>query len=157
MEHWSRALQFQTVSSPDLSRIDPAEFLALHDYLERTFPGVHATLTREIIGDYSLLYTWKGTDPNRKPILLMSHPAVVPVELDIEEEWEYPPFEGRVAEGLIWGRGAQTREAPNEHRRFDEPGPSRKQFDVGSPPDNRLTNAAGISGRKLGPRGHHPS
>lgn len=101
MEHWSRALQFQTVSYPDLSRIDPAEFLALHDYLERTFPGVHATLTREIIGDYSLLYTWKGTDPNRKPILLMSHLDVVPVELDIEEEWEYPPFEGRVAEGFV--------------------------------------------------------
>ena len=124
MEHWSRALQFQTVSYPDLSRMDPAEFLALHDYLERTFPGVHATLTREIIGDYSLLYTWKGTDPNRKPILLMSHLDVVPVEPDIKEEWEYPPFEGRVAEGFVWGRGAQTREAPNEHRRFDEPGPS---------------------------------
>ena len=94
MEHWSRALQFQTVSYPDLSRMDPAEFLALHDYLERTFPGVHATLTREIIGDYSLLYAWKGTDPNRKPILLMSHPDVVPVEPDIKEEWEIRPLKG---------------------------------------------------------------
>lgn len=36
-------------------------------------------------------------------LLLSSHLDVVPVEA---EKWKYPPFEGRVEEDCIWGRGA---------------------------------------------------
>ena len=31
---------------------------------------------------------------------------VVPVEPGTEDDWSYPPFAGRIAEGYIWGRGA---------------------------------------------------
>ena len=82
------------------------EFLALHEYLKETFPKVHSGLTKETINDYSLLYTWKGSDETLKPILLMAHLDVVPVEPASEADWQHPPFEGQIQDGYIWGRGA---------------------------------------------------
>ena len=64
---------------------------------------MHRSLKREVISDFSLLYTWKGADPNLRPILLMGHLDVVPaVNLD---DWERPPFSGEIADGFVWGRG----------------------------------------------------
>ena len=77
----------------------------MHDFLKRSFPQVHARLRREIHGDYSLLYHWKGTDPSRSPILLMSHIDVVPVESGTDKTWTHPPFAGTIADGFIWGAG----------------------------------------------------
>jgi acetylornithine deacetylase/succinyl-diaminopimelate desuccinylase-like protein len=37
------------------------------------------------------------------PLLMYGHVDVVPTENQV---WKYPPFEGRVAEGQVWGRGA---------------------------------------------------
>ena len=53
-----------------------------------------------------MLYTWPGTESGLKPILLMGHGDVVPVEPGTEGDWEHPPFAGRIADGYIWGRGA---------------------------------------------------
>ena len=105
VERFSRALQFKTVSYPEPSDFDTEEFLSLHSYLEESFPRVHSTLKREVIGAYSLLYSWQGRDPSRKPVLLMSHIDVVPVEPATENQWTHPPFGGKVADGFIWGRG----------------------------------------------------
>jgi acetylornithine deacetylase/succinyl-diaminopimelate desuccinylase-like protein len=44
-----------------------------------------------------------STDTDKKPIMLYAHLDVVPV--DDAPAWDYPPFEGRIAEGFIWGRG----------------------------------------------------
>lgn len=104
-EHLAGALQFQTVTYRDAALIEGEEFTGLHEYLEQTFPRVHATLSKEVVGDYSLLYTWKGQDEGLKPILLMAHMDVVPIEAGTEGDWTYPPFEGRIADGYIWGRG----------------------------------------------------
>jgi len=98
----AHALRFQTVSQD----IRGEDFRALHRYLEQTFPKVHSTLTREVVGDYSLLYTWKGRDESLKPILLMAHQDVMPVEPETLARWEQPPFEGRITGGYVWGRGA---------------------------------------------------
>ncbi len=103
---FSQVLQFETVSYEDSSKFDAEPFLALHAYLEQAFPKVHAALKKEIIGDYSLLYSWKGSDSSLQPILLMSHIDVVPVEPATRDEWKHPPFGGDVADGFIWGRGA---------------------------------------------------
>ncbi len=59
-----------------------------------------------MVGGASLLYTWLGRDPSLAPLVLMGHLDVVPVDPGSESEWTYGPFEGVVADGFIWGRGA---------------------------------------------------
>jgi len=104
-ENLSKAIQFQTISHPDTAKINGKEFLALHDYFEKTYLSLHATLTKQVIGKYSLLYKWEGKRTDIQPILLMAHFDVVPVESGTEEKWEHPPFSGHIADGYIWGRG----------------------------------------------------
>jgi len=101
----SRAIQFKTISYQDESKVDAEEFKAFHRFLEEAYPLIHKTLTREVIGDLGLLYTWKGSDPNAEPIVLMAHIDVVPIADGTVKDWTHPPFEGRIAEGYIWGRG----------------------------------------------------
>ncbi len=100
------ALRFQTVSRGRAEPSPTAELLALHDYLEAAFPLTHNTLEREVISDYSLLYTWHGGDRSLPPLLLTAHLDVVPVDPATVGEWTHPPFEGVIADGAVWGRGA---------------------------------------------------
>lgn len=101
----SGAIQFATVSHREPDKIDPEPFLALHAFLEESYPLVHANLKRDVVGDLSLLFTWKGSDASRQPVLLMSHIDVVPVGADSKANWTHPPFSGRIADGYVWGRG----------------------------------------------------
>ena len=73
------ALRFPTISHEGGANVEAAAFQGLHQYLQQTFPSVHATLTREVVNGYSLLYTWKGRRPELPPVLLLSHQDVVPV------------------------------------------------------------------------------
>jgi len=57
------------------------------------------------MGGHSLLFSWKGKDERLKPVLLMAHMDVVPVDAATESSWHHPPFSGQVADGYIWGRG----------------------------------------------------
>lgn len=50
----------------------------------------------------SILATLKG-DGSKRPLLLLNHIDVVPVE---PEGWEVPPFEGVIKDGYLYGRGA---------------------------------------------------
>jgi carboxypeptidase PM20D1 len=100
------ALRFPTVSHEGGVQVESQAFLDLHRYLEQSFPKVHAALTREVVGGYSLLYTWPGKDPKLPPLLLMSHLDVVPVEPGTEKNWTHPAFSGDVADGYVWGRGS---------------------------------------------------
>ncbi len=102
----AKALRFQTISHQSPAKAAGKEFIGLHQYLEAAFPQVHATLTKEVVGIYSLLYTWEGSDARSAPILLMGHLDVVPVEPGTEHKWTHPPFAGRISDGHIWGRGA---------------------------------------------------
>ncbi len=104
--HLAQALRFQTVSYQDPAQFQADQFLGLHHYLEQTYPHVHAALSREVVNDYSLLYTWKGADEKLKPILLLAHMDVVPIESGTEGKWTHPPFAGQMADGYLWGRGA---------------------------------------------------
>ncbi|MBF0397204.1 MAG: M20/M25/M40 family metallo-hydrolase, partial [Desulfobacterales bacterium] len=96
-KHLSQAIQFKTISG---------EFIEFRNYLEKTFPQIHKNLDREIINEYSLIYKWKGKDEKLKPIVLMAHMDVVPIEGGTESKWTYPPFSGQISDGYIWGRGA---------------------------------------------------
>lgn len=107
----AEAIRFQTVSPQEPAQRDRQVFLAFHDFLLRSFPRVHANLRREVVNELSLLYTWPGRDPGRPPILLTSHFDVVPVVAETLPDWEQPPFEGVVADGFVWGRGAMDDKA----------------------------------------------
>jgi carboxypeptidase PM20D1 len=95
----------KTVSVALDSPAPPAELDALHADLAGAFPKVSAALTREVIGDHSLLYTWKGADAAKAPIILCAHMDVVPVEPGTESGWAHPAFDGAIEGGFVWGRG----------------------------------------------------
>ncbi len=102
----SAALRFKTISYEDNAHFDGDTFLAFHRYLEKAFPKVHNTLTNEVVGQYSLLYTWRGSNDKLKPVMLMAHMDVVPIDDKTREDWVHDPFQGTIADGYIWGRGA---------------------------------------------------
>ncbi len=54
-------------------------------------------------GQTNLMARIKGRDSSRKPLLLLSHFDVVPVD---PKAWKIDPFGGIVKDGYIWGRGA---------------------------------------------------
>ncbi|MBK8248886.1 MAG: M20/M25/M40 family metallo-hydrolase [Gemmatimonadetes bacterium] len=99
------AIRYPTVSYASGAPIDTVAFRGFHDHLVASFPQLHTTLTRELIGGLSLLYTWKGSDPAAAPIVLMGHMDVVPVPEPNLPQWAHTPFSGDVAEGFVWGRG----------------------------------------------------
>lgn len=101
----SRAIQFETVSNQNPDDIQGDEFTRMHAYLKREFPLIHQHLSREIINHYSLLYTWQGSDPTLKPMMLTCHLDVVPVEPGTENDWDHPPFQGKITDTHVYGRG----------------------------------------------------
>lgn len=104
--HLAGMIPFRTIAYREQEQTDGAPFLALHEYLENTYPLVHRTLEKEIIADYSLLYRWPGTDSAKQPVLFMAHQDVVPVPQETLDQWDQPPFDGKIADGMVWGRGA---------------------------------------------------
>ena len=52
----------------------------------------------------------KGNSPGRK-ILMDGHIDTVPVQDDTLKDWKYPPFEGTIAEGKLYGRGSSDMKA----------------------------------------------
>ncbi len=104
-EHLAGAIRIPTISYERVEDTDTAAFLALHDYLARTYPLVHAQLSRETVADLSLLYTWEGSETSLEPIVLMGHQDVVPVIPGTDGDWAHRPFGGEIADGAVWGRG----------------------------------------------------
>lgn len=105
-KHIGLAIQMKTINHVDPEKVDPVPFQGLHNLVSMLYPEVEEYLQREIVGNYSLLYTWKGSDPNLDPIALTAHMDVVPANEDPDSGWTYPPFSGTVAYGHVWGRGA---------------------------------------------------
>ncbi|MEZ5741754.1 MAG: M20/M25/M40 family metallo-hydrolase [Burkholderiaceae bacterium] len=102
----SRAVQFQTISFDGAPSDSAPALQAFRGWLQATYPAVHATLTRELVAEHSLLFTWPGTDPALAPILLMAHQDVVPIAPGTLDDWTEPPFAGVRRDGFVWGRGA---------------------------------------------------
>ena len=104
--HLAATIRCKTVSLGENIPQDRAAFRELHDALEALYPRVHATLTKEIISDYSLLYTWKGSNPELRPVLFCAHQDVVPADPGTLDQWDHDPFSGDIADGYVWGRGS---------------------------------------------------
>ncbi|TXJ30030.1 MAG: M20 family peptidase [Afipia sp.] len=100
------AVKLQTIASAADADQSADAFRALHDLIAQNFPAFHAAAKREVVANYSLLYTWEGSDPKAPPIALLAHQDVVPIAPGTEGDWQVPPFSGEVKDGFIWGRGS---------------------------------------------------
>ncbi|MFE1644783.1 M20/M25/M40 family metallo-hydrolase [Microbacterium sp. P01] len=106
----SRMIQLPTVSAELVERGEQPfeDFVTL---LAELYPLTHAALTLERHTDFGLLLHWRGRRAaDDGPLLLMAHYDVVPV--DETDAWTYPPFEGRIANGSVYGRGALDDKGP---------------------------------------------
>jgi carboxypeptidase PM20D1 len=100
VETFRALLRLPTVSSRDATAGDHAAFDAFHDTLREHFPLLHEHLALTRIGSHGLLFHWAGESDSR-PVVLMAHIDVVPVE----GQWQHPPFDAVLENGVIWGRG----------------------------------------------------
>jgi carboxypeptidase PM20D1 len=115
-------IPFQNISyegggTEEQRRQSQAVFIRMDLYLRETFPLVFQKLEAEFVPMHpqesnfdltlssNLLLTWPGSDTSLKPVLLMGHQDVVPIEGGTEGTWTHPPFSGQIADGFIGGRG----------------------------------------------------
>ncbi|XP_019614153.1 PREDICTED: N-fatty-acyl-amino acid synthase/hydrolase PM20D1-like [Branchiostoma belcheri] len=104
LDRLSQAVTFRTVSY-EPGRGTPEELRKFLAFLRASFPALHASplVTREVVGNFSLLYRVQGSDRSLKPALLAAHLDVVPVTE--EPGWEAEPFSGQQKDGFVYGRG----------------------------------------------------
>lgn len=105
LQHFQQALSYKTISYGDPSLFDSIQFTGFREFLKSTYPKTHETLSREIVEGYSLLYKWEGKNPDLKPVVLMAHQDVVPIEEATKSMWTVDPFGGVIKDNFIWGRG----------------------------------------------------
>jgi len=101
-EHLAASIRCKTVPLDETGTPDPPAFQQLHQMLAETYPLVHQKLRREVVNGYSLVYIWQGSRSDLDPVMLMAHQDVVSAD---PTEWTHPPFEGKIVDGFIWGRG----------------------------------------------------
>ncbi|PQZ92176.1 acetylornithine deacetylase [Arthrobacter sp. MYb227] len=101
-EKLAQLIQCRTVSHPDRDEEDRAEFTRHVELLNQLFPAIADVVEQHTVGITGQLWHWKGQS-DAKPLVLMAHQDVVPVES--EADWEFAPFEGIIANGWIHGRG----------------------------------------------------
>jgi len=106
-----KLIQCRTISTLGSDPVERGAYPAvqalsgLHRALQEMYPLTHRNLKVETLGGYSLLYTWAGSDPELKPILILAHQDVTPVEEGTEAAWDEDPYAGKISTGYIWGRG----------------------------------------------------
>ena len=97
----ARLVRCKTVSRIDHVGEDDTEFEKLVEMLPELYPNVYAKCEFKRFPDRGLLYKWEGKSHD-KPSVFMAHYDVVPVN---EEDWQKPPFDGIIEDGVLWGRG----------------------------------------------------
>lgn len=97
----AQMIRCRTISDKEKENENEEEFDKFKALLPTLFPIVFEKCTVEYPSDRSILIRWKGKASDA-PTVLMSHFDVVSV---VEEDWEKPPFEGIIENGVLWGRG----------------------------------------------------
>lgn len=105
IERFSSAIQIPTISPEHSSDFDSIQFNRFNVFMQNTYPLTDSLLNHKIFNKYSHLYHWKGTDPKLKPVILMGHLDVVPVIEANRAYWKENPFDGKIVNDTIWGRG----------------------------------------------------
>ena len=101
VESLATLVKFKTISYSDHTLEDDAEFEKLIASLPGLYPNVFKTCEFQQLPDRALLLRWPGKTAG-DPAVLMAHYDVVPVN---EENWEKPPFDAIIEDGVLWGRG----------------------------------------------------
>jgi acetylornithine deacetylase/succinyl-diaminopimelate desuccinylase-like protein len=97
VELLQRLIQFDTTNPPG----NEAECIAYIDSL-LTAAGVETSILAQKPERPNLVARLPGRG-DAPPLLLYGHVDVVTTK---NQEWRHPPFEGRIADGYVWGRGA---------------------------------------------------
>ena len=90
-------IRFDTTNPPGNER-------SCIEYINRLLKdaGVRTTIVAKTRNRPNLIARLKG-EGKAPPLLLYGHVDVVTT---VNQKWTYPPFEGRIVDGYIWGRGA---------------------------------------------------
>ncbi|GAA5207779.1 M20/M25/M40 family metallo-hydrolase [Microbacterium kyungheense] len=106
VDRFRELLRIPTVSHADESETDWAVFDDFAAAMERLYPALHETLTRERVDGHSLLFHWVGARSD-DPLVLMAHLDVVPV---VPDDWEHDPFAAEIVgdgeDAVLHARGA---------------------------------------------------
>ena len=94
-------IKCKTVSYNDPALEDNAEFDKLVGLLPGLYPHVFKVCEFTPMEHRALLFKWPGKSAG-EPAVMMAHYDVVPVT---EENWEKPPFDAVIEDGVMWGRG----------------------------------------------------
>ena len=100
---FSSVLKLATISYP--SHVDTGMFEQLLQHIDSNYLLVDSILDKEVINKFSLIYKWHGKNSKLKPILLMGHTDVIPIEEQSLDSWIEKPFSGEIKDAYIWGRG----------------------------------------------------
>jgi acetylornithine deacetylase/succinyl-diaminopimelate desuccinylase-like protein len=104
---WNQLLNEATRYLQEYIRINtvnpPGNEIEAAKYFQKIFDreSIPCEIFEPSPGRGSILATLKG-DGSKRPLLLLSHIDVVPVEAD---KWELHPFEGMIKDGYMYGRG----------------------------------------------------
>ncbi len=104
--HLSSAIKFRTISPEKPPDFDSTQFNQFSEFIAQTYQLVEKNLTKITINKFSYLYHWPGSNPQLKAAILVAHTDVVPVPNEDLDDWISPPFEGKIKDEVVWGRGA---------------------------------------------------
>ena len=104
-QNLSTAIQYKTVTTQNRTDTDWPVFLEFQAWLLETYPHFYGAVDSQQVETYAQLHVWKGSDTSLDPIVFLAHQDVVPASAD-DGGWDYPPFDGTIAGGFIYGRGA---------------------------------------------------
>ncbi|MFP4383364.1 MAG: M20/M25/M40 family metallo-hydrolase [Spirochaetia bacterium] len=107
INRFSRGITIPTVSCRNYDKIDRSIHRKFLEFLEESYPAFHGNIGRIYRNDFGVIYRWKGTGSEKKPLLLAAHYDVVEVDPADESKWDHPPFSGHFDGTYVWGRGAQ--------------------------------------------------
>ncbi|TGY90440.1 M20/M25/M40 family metallo-hydrolase [Marinicauda algicola] len=102
----AEAIAYPTIAKAGEPGHNAEVFAQFQAFLAREYPRVFEQLDVTDLGHGTLWFTLEGSDASLDPAVLIAHQDVVPVEPGTEGGWTYPAFDGVIADGYVWGRGA---------------------------------------------------
>lgn len=102
---FQKAITFKTISNDYPVKMDSSAFFGFQKFLTESYPLVFSTMLVEKVNTFGLVLHWKGKSSTKKPVILMAHQDVVPIEEATRHNWDLDPFSGKIKDGFIYGRG----------------------------------------------------